>query len=194
MGKGQAKTKKTEAKEEGVTFRVSYEDIQGKRNMKIVFYAFVAFVLLGLGLIGIFHLIKPPVPLFMLDDLSVDQVSNSSVVVTLSSNNPSHTTNIYYSEVSVGVQIKGIFRSDSVNLQSTLQETRERTPWTTVVAINNGNNVNTNGSLGIIDGLMKNGDVVAHVKILGKFGILKNSLLYTCPIMTAKSSIPCQVI
>ncbi|CAH8302646.1 unnamed protein product [Eruca vesicaria subsp. sativa] len=31
---------------------------------------------------------------------------------------------------------------------------------------------------------MKDGDVVAHLKILGKLGFLENSLLVTCPILT----------
>lgn len=109
--------------------------------------------------------------------------------MTLSSTNPSSTTNIYYSKMSVGVQIKGIFQSEPVFLQSTLQTTHERTPWTVIVAMNK-----TNGSLGISDGLMKDGEIVAHVNTLGKYGILKKSLLYTCPILNdLKTSKPCQV-
>lgn len=90
--------------------------------------------------------------------------------MNLSSTNPSSTTDIYYSKISVGVQIEGIFQSESVFLQSRLQTPHERTLWTAVVAISK-----TNGSLGMIDGLMKAGDIVAHVNILGKLGILKNS-------------------
>ncbi|KAF2568695.1 hypothetical protein F2Q68_00025080 [Brassica cretica] len=92
-------------------------------------------------------------------------------------------------KTSVGVQIEGIFQSESVFLQSTLQKPQERTLWTAVVAINK-----TNGSLGMRDGLMK---VVAHVNIQGKSGILKNSLLVTCPILNDLKAIvskPCQVI
>ncbi|KAG2327351.1 hypothetical protein Bca4012_036360 [Brassica carinata] len=178
--------------EEGASLSVSYEDIQQKRITKIFVISCVPIVLLLLGLIAIFTLIKPPVPQFMLDDLSVDPVSNSSLVVNLSSTNPSYTTDIYYSKMSVGVKIEGIFQTESVFLQSTLQKPHERTLWTAVVAINM-----TNGSLGMRDGLMKAGDVVAHVNILGKFGILKNSLLVTCPILNDLKAIiskPCQVI
>ncbi|CAN7128052.1 unnamed protein product [Brassica rapa subsp. narinosa] len=184
-----AKNKPTRKLEEGASLSVSYEDIQQKREQKILVWSCAAVGLLLLGLVVILTLIHPPVPQFMLDDLSVDPVSNSSLVVNLSSTNPSYTTDIYYSKMSVDVQIEGIFQSESVFLQSTLQKPHERTPWTAVVTINK-----TNGSLGMRDGSMK---VVAHVNILGKFGILKNSLVVTCPILNDLKAIvskPCQVI
>lgn len=69
--------------EEGATQSVSYEDIQEKRIRKILWGFVAAVLLLSIGLIVFFTLIKPPVPLFMLDDLSVDPVSNSSLVVSV---------------------------------------------------------------------------------------------------------------
>ncbi|CAN6835440.1 unnamed protein product [Brassica oleracea var. botrytis] len=114
--------------EEGASLSVSYEDIQQKRKKNILVCCCAVVGLLLLGLVVICTLIHPPVPRFMLDDLSLDPVSNSSLVATL------RPTYIYYSKTSVSVQIEGNFQSESVFLQSTLQKPHERSPWTAVGA------------------------------------------------------------
>lgn len=79
-----ATAKKTEAKESGATSTVSYRDIQKKRRLKIVIFIIVPVVILAAGILAlILTLMKVPDPRFMLDDVSLDPVSGSKVLVTV---------------------------------------------------------------------------------------------------------------
>ncbi|KAJ4903101.1 Late embryogenesis abundant (LEA) hydroxyproline-rich glycoprotein family [Raphanus sativus] len=125
-----------------------------------------------------------PVPRFMLDDVSLDPVSGSKVLVKLSSTNPS-SSRIYYSEMSLHVQMEEIFETERVLLQSTVQAPHERTTWTGVVARNNVNSDKPDGTFQMRDGV-ENGDVIAEVKIQKNMLIFKSKkrrLRVTCPVL-----------
>ncbi|KAG2308387.1 hypothetical protein Bca52824_028135 [Brassica carinata] len=178
-----APTKKTEAKEAGATLTVTYKDIQNKRKLKVGLYVFLAaFVLAGL-LALILTLIKVRDPQFMLDDVSLDPISGSKVLVKLSSTNPS-SSSLSYSDMSLYVQIEEIFETERVFLQSTVQKPHERTTWTGVVARNNVNNDRPDGTFQMRDGV-ENGNVIAEVKIKKKSLMFsqKSRLRVTCPVL-----------
>lgn len=94
MKKTEAPTKKSEAKEEGAVskhIRVVYSD-KRKRGI-ICSIASIVLLIICVSAFG-YICIQPRVPLFILDDLYVDSVSNSSLMVsvfnlglTLSQNN-----------------------------------------------------------------------------------------------------------
>ncbi|KAF8098250.1 hypothetical protein N665_0270s0022 [Sinapis alba] len=203
MKKEEATTKKEEAKEAGATLTVDSKDIQKNIKPKIALFVFVAVIVLSAFFALLFTFIKVPVPRFMLDDVSLDPVSRSKVLVKLSSTNPSSSI-IYYSELSLHVRIEEIFETERVFLQSTLQEPHERTTWTGVVARNNVKNDMPEGTFQMRDGV-ENGDVIAEVKIQKKSWMFnsKSRLRVTCPVLlnlkdlTAAVSRPmcaCQVI
>ncbi|CAH8341962.1 unnamed protein product [Eruca vesicaria subsp. sativa] len=182
--KEEATTKKPEAKESGATFTVNCEDIQKKRKLKVTIYVIVIVAVIVLaGLFGlIFTLFKVPVPRFMLDDVSLDPISSSKVLVKLSSTNPSSST-LYYSEMSLHVQLEEIFETERVYLQSTLQEPDERTTWTGVVARNNAQYDKPDGTFQVRDGV-ENGNVIAEVKIQKKSCMFNSKRLrVTCPVL-----------
>ncbi|ESQ50141.1 hypothetical protein EUTSA_v10002219mg [Eutrema salsugineum] len=180
MTKEEAATKKTEAKEEGTTSKhksISYKDINKKKSVKIIGFIGVL-IIIGVASAVMYYANKPPVPRFMLDDLYVDPLSKSSVLVKLSSTNPSSST-LHYSKGSLLVQIEGIFETDRVFLQETSQEPHERTTWTAVVASNKKDE--PNGSFQMRNGIT-NGVVIADLKIY-KSSIFKTSLRVRCPVV-----------
>lgn len=79
-----APTKKTEAKEAGAALTVTYKDIQNKRKLKVGLYVFFAVIVLPAGLLAlILTLNNVRDPRFMLDDVSLDPISGSKVLVTI---------------------------------------------------------------------------------------------------------------
>ncbi|XP_009140786.1 uncharacterized protein LOC103864771 [Brassica rapa] len=182
MKKEEPTTKKTEAKEAGATITVKYEDIQKKRKRRVAIYVTVAVFVLVVLVSLIFILTKVRVPRFMLDDVSLDPISRSKVLVKLSSTNPS-SSRLYYSEMSLHVRIEEFFETERVYLQSTLQEPHERTTWTGVVARNNVND-KPGGTFQMSEG-EENGDVIVEVKIQKKSSMFhpKRTLRVTCPVL-----------
>ncbi|KAL0741008.1 hypothetical protein Bca4012_082521 [Brassica carinata] len=178
-----APTKKTEAKEAGATLTVTYKDIQNKRKLKVGLYVFLAAIVLAGLLALILSLIKVRDPQFMLDDVSLDPISGSKVLVKLSSTNPS-SSSLSYSDMSLYVQIEEIFETERVFLQSTVQKPHERTTWTGVVARDNVNNDRPDGTFQMRDGV-ENGNVIAEVKIKKKSLMFsqKSRLRVTCPVL-----------
>lgn len=83
MKKEEPTTKKTEAKEAGATITVKYEDIQKKRKRRVAIYVTVAVFVLVVLVSLIFILTKVRVPRFMLDDVSLDPISRSKVLVSV---------------------------------------------------------------------------------------------------------------
>lgn len=83
MKKEEATTTKTEAKEAGATITVKYEDIQKKRKRRVTISVIVAVVVIVALVSLIFILNKVRVPRFMLDDVSLDPISRSKVLVSV---------------------------------------------------------------------------------------------------------------
>ncbi|VVB16497.1 unnamed protein product [Arabis nemorensis] len=184
MTKTEAPTKKTEVKEEGTMSkhkRVVYSD---KRKIKK--YSLVAAVLLIIILcvfVIVYKSIQPR-PLFILEDLYVDSVSNSSLMVKLLSTNPSSKSSLYYSKIGMRVWVEGNFETERVFLANTFQKPKSVLAWTAAVATNS-NNARINGSFQMRDGVTK-GNVIVDLSIQWKSGILSSSKFSSrirCPLL-----------
>ncbi|XP_006295918.2 NDR1/HIN1-like protein 1 [Capsella rubella] len=130
--------------------------------------------------------IQPRVPRFVLEDLYVDSHSkNSSVIVKLSSTNPSHNTSVNYINMNLHIRVLGGFETERVFLGGTFQQKpRSTKTWEAVVAKNNDTG-NPTGAFLVRHG-EANGDVIADMKIQWKRGIfspLKFGLQVTCPVL-----------
>ncbi|XP_010474535.1 PREDICTED: NDR1/HIN1-like protein 12 [Camelina sativa] len=189
--KNEPTNKKEGAKEEGAApkhIRVAYSD---KRRTKIIYVVSgLAVLLVTCVLAVVFSLvaIQPRVPRFVLEDLYVDDdhLSNSSVIVKLSSTNPSYKTSVYYSNMNLHMRVRKFFdyETESVSLESKLQEPREDVTWTAVVA-NDNDNVRPIGAFKGRDG-KADGDVIADMKIQWKSKIFRSpkfGLRVTCSVL-----------
>ncbi|KAL9842177.1 hypothetical protein AtNW77_Chr2g0246691 [Arabidopsis thaliana] len=168
--------KKTEAKEEGAAAskhsRVVYSDKSrclSKNGKTIIYFGVPAALILLIICVFAFNYIaiQPRVPRFMLEDLYVDPLSNTSVIVKLSSTNPSYKSSVYYRKISLHVL-----------------EPRTVRLWTAVIANNNDNGKPT-GAFLVRHG-MYYGHVIADIVFQWKSGIFsfkEFGLHVRCPVL-----------
>ncbi|KAG7642249.1 hypothetical protein ISN44_As02g021810 [Arabidopsis suecica] len=185
--------KKTEVKEEGAAAskhnRVVYSDKSrclSKNGKTIIYFGVPAALFLLIICVFAFSYIaiQPRVPRFMLEDLYVDPLSNTSVIVKLSSTNPSSESSVYYREISLHVLVGEKFETESVFLQSRRQEPRTVRLWTAVIANNNDNGKPT-GAFLVRHG-MYYGHVIADIVFQWKSGIFsfkEFGLHVRCPVL-----------
>ncbi|AEC07966.1 hypothetical protein ISN45_At02g021360 [Arabidopsis thaliana x Arabidopsis arenosa] len=185
--------KKTEAKEEGAAAskhsRVVYSDKSrclSKNGKTIIYFGVPAALILLIICVFAFNYIaiQPRVPRFMLEDLYVDPLSNTSVIVKLSSTNPSYKSSVYYRKISLHVLVGEKFETESVFLQSRRQEPRTVRLWTAVIANNNDNGKPT-GAFLVRHG-MYYGHVIADIVFQWKSGIFsfkEFGLHVRCPVL-----------